>query len=95
MAQVIILTPLFLPVVKAAGVDPIHFGIIFVMNCEVGYLTPPLGTSLFVAMGISKSTLGQISLAVLPFIVTMLLAIAIVCYFPGMSTVLPDLFNIR
>ena len=95
MAQVIILTPLFLPVVKAAGVDPVHFGIIFVMNCEVGYLTPPLGTSLFVAMGISNSTLGQISLAALPFIVTMLIAIAVVCYFPDMSLVLPNLFNIK
>lgn len=91
LAQVIILTPLFLPVIKEAGIDPIHFGIVFVMNCEVGYLTPPLGTSLFVAMGISNSSLGQISLAVLPFIWTMLLAIVIVCYFPGIPLVLPNM----
>ena len=95
MAQVIILTPLFLPVVKAAGVDPVHFGIIFVMNCEVGFLTPPLGTSLFVAMGISRSTLGEISWAAVPFIVTMLLAIVVVAYFPSISLILPGMLNIK
>ncbi len=91
MAQVIILTPMFLPVIKAAGIDPIHFGIVFVVNCEIGYLTPPLGTSLFVAMGIADTTLGAIAKAVLPFIVTMLLCILVLSYFPSISLVLPNL----
>jgi len=90
MAQVIILTPLFLPVVKAAGIDPVHFGIIFVMNCEIGYLTPPLGTSLFVALGIANTSLGAISKAVLPFIFTMLLAIVLIAYFPEIALVVPN-----
>ena len=91
MAQIIILTPLFLPVVKSVGIDPIHFGIIFVVNCEIGYLTPPLGTSLFVALGIADTTLGAIAKAVLPFIATMFLAVLIFSYFPNISLILPNL----
>ena len=91
MAQVIILTPMFLPVILAVGIDPIHFGIVFVVNCEIGYLTPPLGTSLFVAMGIADTTLGAIARAVLPFIATMFLCIVILSYFPIISLILPNL----
>ena len=91
MAQIIILTPLFLPVVKSVGIDPIHFGIVFVVNCEIGYLTPPLGTSLFVALGIADTTLGAIAKAVLPFIATMFLAVLIFSYFPSISLILPNL----
>lgn len=91
MAQIIILTPLFLPVILSAGIDPIHFGIIFVMNCEIGFLTPPLGTSLFVALGIADTTLGAIAKAVLPFILTMFLSILLLSYFPSLTLVLPNL----
>ena len=91
MAQVIILTPMFLPVILAAGIDPIHFGIVFVVNCEIGYLTPPLGTSLFVAMGIADTTLGAIAKAVLPFIATMFLCVIILSLFPSISLILPNL----
>tara|TARA_A100001037_G_scaffold300254_1_gene327430 strand:+ start:20451 stop:21842 length:1392 start_codon:yes stop_codon:yes gene_type:complete len=91
MAQIIILTPLFLPVITQANIDPIHFGIVFVVNCEIGFLTPPLGTSLFVAMGIADTTLGRISLAVLPFIVSMLVCVLLLAYFPSISLFLPNL----
>jgi C4-dicarboxylate transporter DctM subunit len=91
MAQIIILTPLFLPVIRSVGIDPIHFGIIFVMNCEIGFLTPPLGTSLFVALGIANTTLGAIAKAVLPFIITMFVAILLLAYFPSLTLVLPNL----
>ncbi len=92
LAQVIILTPLFLPVIKSVGIDPVHFGIVFVVNCEIGYLTPPLGTSLFVALGIADTTLGAIAKAVLPFIVTMFLCVLLLSYFPNLSLFLPNLF---
>lgn len=91
LAQIIILTPLFLPVTQAVGIDPIHFGIVFVVNCEIGFLTPPLGTSLFVAMGIAHTTLGRISVAVLPFIITMFLCVLVLAYFPSISLVVPKL----
>jgi len=90
MAQIIILTPIFLPVIISAGIDPIHFGIVFVVNCEIGFLTPPLGTSLFVAMGIADTTLGRISLAVLPFIATMFICVLMLAYFPSISLFLPS-----
>ena len=91
LAQVLILTPIFLPVIKEVGIDPIHFGIVFVVNCEIGYLTPPLGTSLFVALGIADTTLGAIAKAVLPFIATMFLCVLLLSYFPNLSLFLPNL----
>ena len=91
LAQVLILTPIFLPVIKEVGIDPVHFGIVFVVNCEIGYLTPPLGTSLFVALGIADTTLGAIAKAVLPFIATMFLCVLLLSYFPNLSLFLPNL----
>ncbi len=91
LAQVLILTPIFLPVIKEVGIDPVHFGIVFVVNCEIGYLTPPLGTSLFVALGIADTPLGAIAIAVLPFIATMFLCVLLLSYFPNLSLFLPNL----
>ncbi len=91
LAQVLIVTPIFLPVIKEVGIDPVHFGIVFVVNCEIGYLTPPLGTSLFVALGIADTTLGAIAIAVLPFIATMFLCVLLLSYFPNLSLFLPNL----
>ena len=68
LATIILLTPLLLPVVTALGISPIHFGILIVITSEIGFLTPPLGANLFVAMPIAKVTLEQISRAVFYFI---------------------------
>lgn len=91
MSQVIIFTPIFYPVIQAVGIDPIHFAIIFVINSEIGFLTPPLGTNLFVAMDQAKCGLGEISRAVLPFIFFFFFMTAVLVAFPSICTLLPRL----
>lgn len=93
LSILIILTPLFLPVVTQLGIDPIHFGIVLVLAAEIGLLTPPVGLNLFVASGISKLSIERISIAVIPFILSMLLALLVIILFPQVSTFLPNLFE--
>ena len=91
MAQIIIMTPIYLGIIQALDIDPVTFGIIFVLNCEIGFVTPPLGTSLFVAMPIAKVNLGEISIASIPFIIAVLAVIALIILFPGIPLWLPNL----
>ena len=92
MSQVIIFTPIFAPVVQAVGIDLMHFAIIFVLNAEIGFLTPPLGTNLFVAMDQARCSLGEISKAVIPFILFLFLMMAILILLPQISLWLPQTF---
>ncbi|HYE10612.1 MAG TPA: TRAP transporter large permease [Patescibacteria group bacterium] len=93
LATVIILTPLLLPVVMRLGVDPIHFGILLVVNSEIGFLTPPLGVNLFVASGISKISIERITKAIIPFIIALFLAVTLLTFLPQISTFLPNLLK--
>jgi C4-dicarboxylate transporter, DctM subunit len=93
LSILIILTPLFLPVITQLGIDPIHFGIILVVGAEIGLLTPPVGLNLFVASGISKLSIERISMAVLPFILAMILALIVIVFVPQISTYLPALID--
>ncbi|HML35450.1 MULTISPECIES: TRAP transporter large permease [Sporomusa] len=90
-AIIIILAPIFLPLIIQMGIDPIHFGIIIVVNTAIGQVTPPLGVNLFVACGISKITLESISKAVIPFIVAMIVALILITYVPSVVMYLPNL----
>ncbi len=93
-SQIIILTPIFLPVVTALGVDPIHFGVLFVVCGQIGFLTPPFGANLFVGMKIARVSLEEISKAVLPFIFVYILVLLLLVFVPELSTWLPNLvFN--
>ena len=71
LAIILLVTPVLLPVMKAFGVDPIHFGIVLVCCCGVGFSTPPLGENMFIASGIADVTLEEISLKALPFCATL------------------------
>ena len=93
LATIILLTPILLPLVVALGVDPIHFGILLVITSEIGFLTPPLGVNLFVAMGIANVTLEQISRAVVPYIVILTLVTVLLTAVPGISLWLPRLLR--
>jgi C4-dicarboxylate transporter, DctM subunit len=90
-SAIIILGPLMQPIAAHVGVDPIHFGIIMLVNLSVGMLTPPVGLNLFVAMGVAKMTLFQIFRAALPTIVLMLGALIVLSYVPFFSMLLPSL----
>lgn len=91
-AQILIYTPLFLPILIKLGVDPVHFGIILVIGTEIGLITPPVGVNLFVAQGISGVSIGRLTRSVLPFLASMLLAQLVLVFFPKMVLVLPELF---
>jgi len=90
-AIIIILAPIFLPLVSQMGVDPIHFGVIMIVNTAIGQVTPPLGVNLFVACGVSKITLESISKAVIPLIFAMIIALMVITYVPISVMFLPDL----
>ena len=82
LAAIVILTPILLPIVTGVGVSPLHFGIIIVVNLAIGFITPPVGVNLFVASGISKSKLANLSKSVLPMIGLMLLVLLLITYVP-------------
>jgi len=90
-SQIIVLTPIFLPVVTRLGVDPIHFGVLFVVTAEIGFLTPPFGANLFVGMKIAKISLETISKSVLPYILTYVVVLVILVLIPEISLFLPRL----
>lgn len=90
-SQIIILAPIFLPVVTHLGVDPIHFGVLFVVCAEIGFLTPPMGANLFVGLKIANVTLESISKSVIPFVITYAVVLVILVLFPDISMFLPRL----
>ena len=91
---VLIFTPIFLPIVTRLGLDPIHFGIIMVLNLCVGLCTPPVGSVLFVGVGIAKTTIEKVVRPLLPLFLAMILALFLVTYFPQLSLWLPGLFEL-
>jgi C4-dicarboxylate transporter, DctM subunit len=93
LATIVLLTPILLPVCISVGIDPIHFGILLVITSEIGFLTPPLGANLFVAMPIANTTLEAISRAVLPYILLLCLVVLLLIMFPVLSTGLPQLLR--
>ena len=90
LAQIVLFTAVFLPLVTSLGVDPVMFGIFTVITCEIGFLTPPLGANLTVAARISRVSIERISVAVLPFIAAYILGMLILIAFPELATWLPN-----
>jgi len=88
---VLILAPLFLPIANVMDIDPIHLGIIMVVNMEIGMIHPPVGLNLFVASHLAKQGLTEVSIATLPWVGVMLLYLGLITYVPIISTWLPDL----
>jgi len=90
---VLIFTPIFLPVVTATGMDPLHFGIIMITNLCIGLCTPPVGTCLFVGCGVGKTTIAKVTPALIPFFIAMIVALMLITYIPWFSMALPNLFR--
>jgi tripartite ATP-independent transporter DctM subunit len=91
---VLIFTPIFLPIVTKLGLDPIHFGIIMVLNLCVGLCTPPVGSVLFVGVGIAQTTIGKVVKPLIPLFLAMIVALFLVTYIPQLSLWLPGLFDL-
>ncbi len=86
---ILILTPILLPVVKMLGVDPVHFGMIMMVNLGIGLITPPVGTVLFVGSAVAKLSLGVVTRAMMPFFVALFIVLLMVTYIPWLSLWLP------
>lgn len=90
---VLIFTPIFLPVVADLGMDPIHFGIIMVVNLSVGLCTPPVGSVLFIGCSVAKIGIEKVVRPLIPFFIAMIIVLMIITYFPEISLWLPTLFG--
>ena len=86
---VLILAPILFPIAIKLGIDPVHFGIIMVVNMEVGMCHPPVGLNLYVASGITKMGITELTVAVWPWLLSMLVFLVLVTYWPAMSLWLP------
>ncbi|MGC1204280.1 MAG: TRAP transporter large permease subunit [Flavobacteriaceae bacterium] len=91
---VLIFTPIFLPVVVALGMDPVHFGIVLVLNLCIGLCTPPVGTILFVGSGVANISVTKVIKPLLPFLLIMILVLLLITYIPEISLYLPRLFGL-
>jgi C4-dicarboxylate transporter DctM subunit len=92
-AGIILVAPILFPVASSLGVDPMHFGIVIVVNLAVGMITPPLGVNLFVACGLTKLKVERIVRANWPYLLASLLLLFVLTYFPAVSLALPRLFR--
>ena len=88
---VMIMVPLLLPIATALGVDPVHFGILLIVNMEIGMITPPVGLNLFVASGLTGMNLKDVIVACLPWTLTLFIGLILVTYIPEISLWLPNL----
>ena len=93
LAIIMLVTPVLLPIMTAYGVDPIHFGIILICCCGIGFSTPPLGENMFIASGIANISLEEISLKALPLVAINIAVIAILVMFPDIVLFLPNLMG--
>jgi len=88
---ILILAPILFPIATKLGIDPVHLGIIMVVNLEIGMVTPPVGLNLFVTAGITKMSIGEVVQAALPWLTVLLVFLAIVTYVPQLALWLPNL----
>ena len=88
-----IFLPIFLPIIDSMNIDPIHFGVMMTMNLAIGLVTPPVGLDLYVACGLAKLSLKEISIGVLPFIFAALMALLLITYIPSITLWLPNVLQ--
>ncbi|MBQ2761408.1 MAG: TRAP transporter large permease [Mailhella sp.] len=85
ISNIVLLTPLFMPALTQAGVDPVHFGVIMITALAIGFLTPPVGVNLFVGCGISKLSIEELSASILPFLAVLIGALFVIAFVPELS----------
>lgn len=91
---VLIFTPIFLPIVTELGMDPIHFGIIMIMNLCIGLCTPPVGSVLFVGCSVADLKIQQVIRPLLPLFLVMIGVLLLITYFPDLTLWLPRVFDL-
>jgi TRAP-type C4-dicarboxylate transport system permease large subunit len=88
-SALVIMVPLLLPLALGYGIDPLHLGIIFLANMQIGYFTPPVGMNLFIASYRFKKPVMELYRATLPFFVILVIAVLMITYWPALSLTLP------
>jgi C4-dicarboxylate transporter DctM subunit len=88
-------TPILYPIAQKLGIDPVHFGIVMVTNLGVGFVTPPVGSCLFVASAIGETTIDEVFKPLLPFLAVMIVALILITYWPGMTLFIPRLLGYK
>ncbi|MBU0892029.1 MAG: TRAP transporter large permease, partial [Gammaproteobacteria bacterium] len=84
---ILIMTPVLMPVVKAAGIDPVYFGVLFIMVNAIGLITPPVGTVLNVVAGVGRVSMGEVTRGVLPFVAAQFAVVLLLVFIPSLVTV--------
>jgi len=92
-AILLIMAPILFPIAMQLGIDPIHLGIIMVVNMEIGMLTPPVGLNLFVTAGITGNSIGWVIKAALPWLGVLLIFLILITYIPQISLFLPEFID--
>ena len=92
-AILLIMAPILFPIAMKLGIDPIHLGIIMVVNMEIGMLTPPVGLNLFVTAGITGQSIGWVIRASFPWLLLLLIFLALITYIPQISLCLPEFID--
>jgi TRAP-type C4-dicarboxylate transport system permease large subunit len=92
---ILICTPILLPVVVKLGVDPVHFGMIMLLNLGIGLLTPPVGATLFVGCAIGKVRMEEVMRTIWPFYAVMFTVLMLVTFIPALSLWLPELLHTK
>jgi tripartite ATP-independent transporter DctM subunit len=94
MAPIILITtPILLPIATSIGIDPVQFGIMMMLNCGIGLLTPPVGAVLFIGSAVSKVPIERVVKATLPFYLCMVVALLLITFIPDISLFIPKLFG--
>ena len=93
-ASIILFAPMLAPLAMEIGIDPVHFGILMIVNLNIGLLTPPLAVCLFAAADISHDPFGKVVIAVLPFLIASLFTLALVTYIPAITMTLPRMLGL-
>jgi tripartite ATP-independent transporter DctM subunit len=93
-ASIILFAPMLTPLAMEIGIDPVHFGVLMIVNLNIGLLTPPLAVCLFAAADISRDPFGKVVIAVLPFLIASLFTLALVTYVPAITMTLPRILGL-
>jgi C4-dicarboxylate transporter, DctM subunit len=91
LSLMIILVPVLMPLIRALGIDPVHFGVVFTLNLMIGLITPPVGMSMFIACRIANISISQFAREIPIFAVALVLVLALITYVPSLVTFLPRL----
>jgi tripartite ATP-independent transporter DctM subunit len=90
---ILILTPVLMPIIKEAGIDPVYFGVLFIINNSIGLITPPVGTVLNVVCGVARLPFEKVMTGVLPFLIAQLVVLFLMVLFPQLVTVPMNWFH--